>query len=115
MAQKNPTINADDVKRFLHIQKDTEDALIGQLIAQAQTAVDYYCGRQFDKNAPEAVRLAELLMVRYDFENRDRMDHQTYTKMCRTFEDLLYPYRNVEESFESLKDARHACMQTVCA
>lgn len=115
MVQKNPIITAEDVRMFLHIQGDTDDALIGRLIDKAQRAAEEYCRTRFSEDASEAVKCAALLMVRYDFENRDRMDHQTYNKMRGAFESLLYPYRNIEGSFESQDGARAVCAQAVRA
>jgi hypothetical protein len=53
----------------------------------------------FDETAPQAVRLAVLLMVSHYYENRDNPDKQVYVTMRMAFENLLYPHRNADLMF----------------
>ena len=54
---------------------------------------------EFADIAPPAVRLAVLLMVSHYYENRDNPDKHVYLAMRMTFENLLYPHRDVTKFF----------------
>ena len=88
-----------EMKHYLRIQYDEEDAYLTSLIAQAQAAAEDYCRTQFSDPAPEPVRLAVLLMVGFYYENRDIPDMTTYKAMRMAFDSLLYPYRDPEKIF----------------
>lgn len=101
-------LTVDEVKTHLRIEEDDEDAYIEGLIRQAQAAAEDFCRVSFDPyvdedgtetGAPEPVRLAVLLMVSHYFENRDNSDRAVYGTMRIAFENLLYPYRDVEKMF----------------
>ena len=49
--------------------------------------------------APEPVRLAVMLMVSHYYENRDNPERAVYGTMRIAFENLLYPYRDLEKMF----------------
>jgi len=89
----------DDVKAHLRIQHAEEDEYIEKLIAQAQGAAEDFCRTEFSADAPNAVRLAVMLMVSHYYENRDNPDRQVYLAMRTAFENLLYPHRDPEKMF----------------
>lgn len=88
-----------EMKHYLRIQYDEEDAYLTSLIAQTQAAAEDYCRTQFPDPAPEPVRLAVLLMVGFYYENRDIPDMTAYKAMRMAFDSLLYPYRDPEKIF----------------
>ena len=92
-------LTAEEVKAHLRIQYGDEDAYLDGLIRQAQAAAEDFCRVAFDDIAPEPVRLAVLLMVSHYYENRDNPDKQVYLAMRLAFENLLYPYRDVNRMF----------------
>lgn len=92
-------VSADDVKLHLRIEDDEEDDYIETLIQQAQAAAEDFCRTEFGDEAPHPVRLAVLLMVSHYYENRDNPDRTIYTTMRMAFENLLYPYRDLDKFF----------------
>lgn len=93
-------LTVDEVKAHLRIEHDEEDEYLESLIRQAQqTAEDYIRESLPDGTAPEAVKLACLLMIGYVYENRDVPDTASYNAMRRAFNNLLYPHRNPELMF----------------
>lgn len=92
-------ITPQEVKAHLRIQHDEEDPIIESLIMRAQSAAEDYCRVEFTEPAPEAVRLAVLLMTSHFYENRDNPDKQVYITMRMAFENLLYPHRDVTKMF----------------
>ena len=101
-------LTVEEVKTHLRIEEDDENAYIEGLIKQALAAAEDFCRVSFDPyvdgdgqetDAPEPVRLAVLLMVSHYFENRDNSDRAVYGTMRIAFENLLYPYRDVEKMF----------------
>ena len=92
-------VTVDEVKTHLRIQYDEEDDYLESLIAQATAAAEDFCRVSFEDDAPEPVRLAVLLMVSHYYENRDNPDKHVYLTMRMAFENLLYPYRDVELMF----------------
>jgi len=92
-------VTVPEAKAHLRIQYDDEDEYLASLIAQAQAAAEDFCRESFADTAPEPVRLAVLLMVSHYHENRDNPDKQVYLAMRLAFENLLYPYRDVEKFF----------------
>ena len=92
-------LTAEEVKAHLRIQYGDEDAYLDGLIRQAQAAAEDFCRVAFDDIAPEPVRLAVLLMISHYYENRDNPDKQVYLAMRLAFENLLYPYRDVNRMF----------------
>ena len=92
-------VTVPEAKAHLRIQYDDEDAYLATLIAQAQAAAEDFCRVSFVESAPEPVRLAGLLMVSPSHGNRDNPDKQVYLAMRLAFENLLYPYRDVEKLF----------------
>jgi uncharacterized phage protein (predicted DNA packaging) len=92
-------ITVDEAKAHLRVQYEDEDSYITSLIEQVQSAAEDYCRVTFDENAPQAVRLAVLLMVSHYYENRDNPDKQVYLTMRMAFENLLYPHRDMAAMF----------------
>ena len=92
-------VTVDESKAHLRIDHDEEDAYLDGLIAKAQAVAEDYCRVSFPDEAPEPVRLAVLLMVSHYYENRDNPDKQVYVTMRIAFENLLYPYRDVDKMF----------------
>lgn len=92
-------VTIDEVKQHLRIDHDDEDTLIEGLIAQAEAVAEDYCRVSFGDEAAEPVRLAVMLMVSHYYENRDNPDKQVYVTMRIAFENLLYPYRDVDKMF----------------
>ena len=92
-------LTVEQAKAHLRLQHDEEDAFLASLIWQAQAVAEDYCRLAFDETAPQAVRLAVLLMVSHYYENRDNPDKQTYLTMRMAFENLLYPHRNLDLMF----------------
>ena len=96
-------LTVEEVKAHLRIQYTEEDSYLESLIKQAQATAEEYCRVIFESDeqliAPEPVRLAVLLMVSHYYENRDNPDKQMYLTMRMAFENLLYPYRDVEKMF----------------
>lgn len=92
-------LTVEQAKAHLRLQHDEEDAFLASLISQAQAVAEDYCRLPFDETAPQAVRLAVLLMVSHYYENRDNPDKQTYLTMRMAFENLLYPHRNMDLMF----------------
>ena len=92
-------ITLDEAKAHLRVQYEDEDVYITSLINQVQSAAEDYCRVTFDENAPQAVRLAVLLMVSHYYENRDNPDKHVYLTMRLAFENLLYPHRDLSKMF----------------
>ena len=92
-------LTVEQAKAHLRLQHDEEDAFLASLICQAQAVVEDYCRLAFDETAPQAVRLAVLLMVSHYYENRDNPDRVMYATMRVAFENLLYPYRDPVKMF----------------
>ena len=92
-------LTVEEAKAHLRLQHEEEDAYLASLIEQAQAVAEDYCRVTFDEEAPQAVRLAVLLMVSHYYENRDNPDKQVYITMRMAFENLLYPHRNVDLMF----------------
>ena len=92
-------ITVDEVKTHLRIEDDEEEDYIEGLIAQAEAVIEDYCRVQFNDPVPEPVRLAALLFVSYYYENRDNPDRTAYGTMRMAFQNLLYPYRDVDKLF----------------
>ena len=92
-------VTVPEVKAHLRLQHADEDAYIGSLIEQAQSAAEDFCRVSFSEEAPLPVRLAVLLMISHYFENRDNPDKQVYLAMRMAFENLLYPHRDVTKFF----------------
>ena len=92
-------VTVPEAKAHLRIQYHDEDAYLSSLIAQVQAAAEDFCRVSFMESAPEPVRLAVLLMVSHYHENRDNPDKQVYLAMRLAFENLLYPYRDVDKFF----------------
>ena len=87
-------VTIPEVKSHLRIQHEDEDAFIGSLIEQAQSAAEDFCRVSFSDGVSPSVRLAVLLMISHYFENRDNPDKQVYLAMRMAFENLLYPHRD---------------------
>lgn len=92
-------VTVEEAKAHLRIQHDDEDAYISSLIEQSQATAEDYCRVTFDEKAPQAVRLAVLLMVSHYYENRDNPDKHIYLTMRMAFENLLYPHRDLQKMF----------------
>ena len=92
-------LTVEEAKAHLRIQHDDEDAYITSLIEQSQATAEDYCRVTFDEKAPQAVRLAVLLMVSHYYENRDNPDKHIYLTMRMAFENLLYPHRDLQQMF----------------
>ena len=92
-------VSVAEAKAHLRLESDEEDAFIESLIEQAQAVAEDYCRVSFPDEAPEPVRLAVLLMISHYYENRDNPDKQVYVTMRIAFENLLYPYRDVDKMF----------------
>lgn len=95
-------LTVDEVKVHLRIEDDDEDDYIESLIRQAQSTAEDFCRVSFEEGeqpAPAPVRLAVMLMVSHYYENRDNPDRAVYGTMRIAFENLLYPYRDVEKMF----------------
>ena len=92
-------VTVQEVKTHLRIQYDDEDVYLDTLIRQSQAAAQDYCRVTFDDDPPEPVRLAVLLMVSFLYENRDLPDKHVYLTTRMAFENLLYPYRDLDLMF----------------
>ena len=92
-------VTVEEAKSHLRIQHDDEDDYITSLIEQSQATAEDYCRVTFDEKAPQAVRLAVLLMVSHYYENRDNPDKHIYLTMRMAFENLLYPHRDLQQMF----------------
>ena len=92
-------VTVEEMKTHLRVQYDDEDAYLESLIRQSQAAAEDFCRVAFEEPAPEPVRLAVKLMVSHYHENRDNPDKQVYITMRLAFENLLYPYRDVNLMF----------------
>jgi uncharacterized phage protein (predicted DNA packaging) len=93
------TVAVLELKAHLRIQHDEEDALLTSLLAQAQAAAEDFCRTAFDASAPQAVRLAVLLMASFYYECRDSSEKSGYNVMTAAFRALLYPHRAIEQMF----------------
>ena len=92
-------LTVEEAKAHLRIRHEEEDAYLASLLLQAQAVAEDYCRVTFDETAPQAVRLAVLLMVSHYYENRDNPDKQVFVTMRMAFENLLYPHRDPEKMF----------------
>ena len=92
-------LTTEEVKQHLRIEEEDEDAYIESLILQAKAAAEDFCRTEFGDEAPHPVRLAVLLMVSHYYENRDNPDRTVYSTMRMAFENLLYPYRDLDKLF----------------
>ena len=72
-------VSVDELKTHLRIQHGEEDSLLESLIAQAQAVAENICREAFENDAPEPVRLADLLIPGVDA----MMEH-------RAFRDLVF-------------------------
>lgn len=92
-------VTVSELKAHLRILHDEEDELLETLIAQAQGAAEDYTRTAFDETAPQAVRLAVLLMASHFYECRDSSERNAYATMTAAFKALLYPHRVIEQFF----------------
>ena len=100
-------LSVDEVKQHLRIEENDEDEYLESLIRQAQATAEDFCRVSFEplegdgdeRSVPEPVRLAVLLMVSHYYENRDNPERAVYGTMRIAFENLLYPYRDVNMMF----------------
>ena len=92
-------VSVEELKAHLRIQQDAEDKLLENLLMQAQAAANDFCRMDFEADAPDAVRLAVLLMASLFYEYRDASDRSAYLTMMNAFHALLYPYRKIEDMF----------------
>ena len=93
-------VTLEEMKAWLKVQYDEEDALIESLILKAQAAAEDFCRTEFgEDNAPEPVCQAIVLLVSYYFQNRDVTDKQVWLANRMAFENLLYPHRDVSKMF----------------
>jgi uncharacterized phage protein (predicted DNA packaging) len=92
-------VSVPELKAHLRVQHDEEDALLASLIAQAQAAAEDYCRVPFQDDAPQAVRLAVILMASHFYECRDSAEKGAYATMMAAFRVLLYPHRAIEQMF----------------
>jgi len=93
------TVTVPELKAHLRIQHDEEDTLLASLLMQAQAAAEDFCRTAFDASAPQAVRLAVLLMASFFYECRDSSEKNGYNVMTAAFRALLYPHRAIEQMF----------------
>ena len=93
------TVTVPELKAHLRIQHDEEDTLLASLLMQAQATAEDFCRTAFDASAPQAVRLAVLLMTSFFYECRDSSDKNGYNVMTAAFRALLYPHRAIEQMF----------------
>ena len=93
------TVTVPELKAHLRIQHDEEDTLLASLLMQAQAAADDFCRMTFGTDAPQAVRLAVLLMASFFYECRDSCEKNGYNIMTAAFRALLYPHRAIEHMF----------------
>ena len=92
-------VTVAELKAHLRVQESAEDVYLETLLAQAQAAAEDFCRVTFSVPAPQAVRLAVILMASHYYENRDNADKQVFITMRMAFEDLLYPYRDTTKMF----------------
>ena len=92
-------LTVEEAKAHLRLQHEEEAASLASLLLQAQAVAEDYCRMSFEDTAPQAVRLAVLLMVSHYYENRDNPDKQVYITMRMAFENLLYPHRDAGMMF----------------
>lgn len=92
-------VTVDEAKAHLRIEDDDEDVYLESLITRAQAVAEDFCRTAFAEFVPEPVRLAVLLFVSYYYENRDSPDRTAYGTMRMAFENLLYPYRDLDKMF----------------
>ncbi len=88
-------VKLDDVKLFLRVDHNDEDAVLETMIDSAKAAaLDYLNWDQEKAEPPSPVISAILIMVGDLYENRNRQDdRQLYEN--RTYERLLSPYRTM--------------------
>ena len=92
-------VTVPELKAHLRILHDEENELLEILIAQAQAAAEDYTRAAFDETAPQAVRLAVLLMASHFYECRDSSERNAYATMTAAFKARLYPHRVIEQLF----------------
>lgn len=92
-------VTVPELKAHLRIQHDEEDVLLASLLMQARAAAEEFCRVHFEENAPQAVRLAVLLMASHFYECRDSSEKNGYNVMTAAFRALLYPHRAIEQMF----------------
>ena len=92
-------VSVPELKAHLRVQHDEEDALLASLIAQVHAAAEDYCRATFLEDAPQAVRLAVILMASHFYECRDSSEKGAYATMMAAFRALLYPHRTIEQMF----------------
>lgn len=88
-------ITLDEVKNYLRVTDDAEDALIASLLDAATIAAGDYLNLTADELTaamPAPVKAAILLQVGDLYENRERQGTEAYYQN-RTYERLLNPYR----------------------
>ena len=83
-------VSLDEVKLFLRVSHDVEDALITTLIAAAKTRLEGVAGLTLDDASPAPLRLCLLYLVAQAYANRGEtaMD-------LEALEAWLAPYREV--------------------
>ena len=92
-------VTVDEMKVHLRVEDDAEDEYIATLIKQGQAVAEDYCRSEFSEPIAEPVRLAVMLFVSFYFENRDAPDRTAYNTMRVAFQNLLYPYRDIDKMF----------------
>lgn len=86
-------IDISEVKVFLKVDHDDEDALINRMIESAKmAAMDYLNWEEVPIKIPEPVVSAILLMIGDLYENRS-LQGVNILHTNKTYERLLNPYR----------------------
>ena len=91
-------VSVEEFKEYQHIDHSHEDALIADLLTQAQTAAENWCRVTFE-NAPGPVILAVKMYAGYHYEHRSAPDEKSYAAMRKAFHDLLSPYCDPNKEF----------------
>ena len=87
------------LKTHLRIEQDAEDTYLQSLLTMAQATAEDFCGRPFQEEVPEPVRLSLLLMAGHLYAYREVSDRDAYEAMRQAFHSLLWPYRDVSKLF----------------
>lgn len=102
MATRPLVVSVEELKQYLRIEHDEEDALIEEMLDSAQTAAEDLCRTEFGDNpdaVPAAIKAAIRMRAGYEYEKRSAPDEKSYNAMRRAFWDLVNPYQDPEKMF----------------
>jgi len=87
-------VSLEDAKARLYVDHSDDDTMITSMIQEAQSMAEDFCGKSFETEIPNSVKLAVHLMVGYLYEHRDQDDRPAWRTTVEAFQRILWPNRD---------------------